>query len=115
MHKINKDDIQKFIFSLRNSDGGFYLQKNFKQSSLMSSAFSIMTLELINSMDLLENKKEGELFLKYQDEKTGLFVDPSLKIEFEKIEDIELNYIHYQTTAFSLSALDALKLSPVLI
>ena len=113
MHKINKDDIQKFIFSLRNSDGGFYLQKNFKQSSLMSSAFSIMTLELINSMDLLENKKEGELFLKHQDEKTGLFVDPSLKIEYEKIEDIELNYIHYQTTAFSLSALDALKLSPV--
>ena len=112
MHQINRDDIKKFIFSLRNPDGGFYLQKNFNQSTLMSSAFSIIVLELINSKDLLDCSTEGDYFLKNQDEKTGLFVDSYLNLENEKIEDIELNYIHYQTTAFSLSALDALGLHP---
>ena len=102
MHQINRDDIKKFIFSLRNPDGGFYLQKNFNQSTLMSSAFSIIVLELINSKDLLDCSTEGDYFLKNQDEKTGLFVDSYLNLENEKIENIELNYIHYQTTAFSL-------------
>ena len=112
MHQMNKKNIENYIFSLKNSNGGFYLQKNFNQTTLMSSAFSIITLELVDSLDKIEISKEQNYFLKYQDEKTGFFVDPSLKLDYKKIEDIELNYIHYQTTAFSVSALDALGMKP---
>ena len=112
MHQMNKKNIENYIFSLKNSNGGFYLQKNFNQTTLMSSAFSIITLELVDSLDKIETSKEQNYFLKYQDEKTGFFVDPSLKLDYKKIEDIELNYIHYQTTAFSVSALDALGMKP---
>ena len=108
MHQMNKKNIENYIFSLKNSNGGFYLQKNFNQTTLMSSAFSIITLELVDSLNKVEITKEQNYFLKYQDEKTGFFVDPNLNLDYKKIEDIELNYIHYQTTAFSLSALDAL-------
>ena len=108
MHQMNKKNIENYIFSLKNSNGGFYLQKNFNQTTLMSSAFSIITLELVDSLNKIEIAKEQNYFLKYQDEKTGFFVDPNLNLDYKKIEDIELNYIHYQTTAFSLSALDAL-------
>ena len=108
MHQMNKKNIENYIFSLKNSNGGFYLQKNFNQTTLMSSAFSIITLELVDSLNKIEISKEQNYFLKYQDEKTGFFVDPNLNLDYKKIEDIELNYIHYQTTAFSLSALDAL-------
>ena len=112
MHQMNKKNIENYIFSLKNSNGGFYLQKNFYQTTLMSSAFSIITLELVDSLYKIEISKEQNYFLKYQDEKTGFFVDPNLKLDYKKIEDIELNYIHYQTTAFSVSALDALGMKP---
>ena len=108
MHQMNKKNIENYIFSLKNPNGGFYLQKNFNQTTLMSSAFSIITLELVDSLNKIEISKEQNYFLKYQDEKTGFFVDPNLNLDYKKIEDIESNYIHYQTTAFSLSALDAL-------
>ena len=108
MHQMNKKNIENYIFSLKNSNGGFYLQKHFNQTTLMSSAFSIITLELVDSLNKVEITKEQNYFLKYQDEKTGFFVDPNLNLDYKRIEDIELNYIHYQTTAFSLSALDAL-------
>ena len=112
MHQMNKKNIENYIFSLKNSNGGFYLQKNFYQTTLMSSAFSIITLELVDSLDKIEISKEQNYFLKYQDEKTGFFVDPNLKLDYKKIEDIELNYIHYQTSAFSVSAIDALGMKP---
>ena len=112
MHQMNKKNIENYIFSLKNSNGGYYLQKNFNQTTLMSSAFSIITLELVNSLDKIEISKEQNYFLKYQDEKTGFFVDPNLKLDYKKIEDIELNYIHYQTSAFSVSAIDALGIKP---
>ena len=108
MHQMNRKNIENYIFSLKNPNGGFYLQKNFNQTTLMSSAFSIITLELVDSLNKIEISKEQNYFLKYQDEKTGFFVDPNLNLDYKKIEDIELNYIHYQTTAFTLSALDAL-------
>ena len=112
MYQIDKDTIKKFIFSLQNTDGGFHLQKNYNQTTLMSSAFSIIILELINSLDSLEISRDQDFFLRHQDEKSGLFIDLNRNQEYEKKEDIEYNYIHYQTTAFSLSALDALGLKP---
>jgi len=112
MHQINKDTIEGFIFSLQNNEGGFHLQKNYNQTTLMSSAFSIIILELINSLDSLEKSRDQDFFLRHQDEKSGLFVDLNLDLKYEKIEDLESNYIHYQTTAFSLSALDALGVKP---
>ena len=53
MHKINKDKIFNFIMSLRDSDSSFVLQKKFNQSTLMSSAFSLLTLELIGCIESL--------------------------------------------------------------
>ena len=73
MHQITKNQIQDFIFSLNDNKGGFYLQKGFNQSTLMSTSFSILTLELIDSLNILKKKKYKELFLQNQDKKSGLF------------------------------------------
>ena len=56
MHQITKNQIQDFIFSLNDNKGGFYLQKGFDQSTLMSTSFSILTLELIDSLYILKKK-----------------------------------------------------------
>ena len=112
VHQINKDSLENFIFSLQNEEGGFHLQKNYNQTTLMSSAFSIITLELINSLSLLEKKRHQDFFLSHQDEESGFFIDFNLDIKNERIEDLETNYLHYQTTAFAISALDALGVKP---
>ena len=65
MHQMNKKNIENYIFSLKNANGGFYLQKNFNQTTLMSSAFSIITLELVDSLNKIEISKEQNYFLKY--------------------------------------------------
>ena len=79
---MNKKNIENYIFSLKNLNGGFYLQKNFNQTTLMSSAFSIITLELVDSLNKIEISKEQNYFLKYQDKKTGFFVDPNLNLDY---------------------------------
>ena len=53
MYQITKNQIQDFIFSLNDNKGGFCLQKGFNQSTLMSTSFSILTLELIDSLNIL--------------------------------------------------------------
>ncbi len=74
----------------------------------MSSTFSILTLELVEGLSQLENEREANSFLTHQDNITGFIIDPLLNNAIEPYDDIEINYIHYQTTAFALSALDAL-------
>ena len=108
MYQITKNQIQDFIFSLNDNKGGFYLQKGFNQSTLMSTSFSILTLELIDSLNILKKKKYKEFFLQNQDKKSGLFIDPLSRLKDANSIDLESSYIHYQTTAFSISAIDAL-------
>ena len=112
VHKINKDKIFNFIMSLRDSDSSFVLQKKFNQSTLMSSAFSLLTLELIGCIESLNSQAYVNPFLQNQDKASGLIIDPKLIFEKSSLEDPEKNYIHYQTTAFSLSAIDALGYTP---
>ena len=112
VHKINKDKIFNFIMSLRDSDSSFVLQKKFNQSTLMSSAFSLLTLELIGCIESLNSQAYVNPFLQNQDKASGLIIDPKLTFEKSSLEDPEKNYIHYQTTAFSLSAIDALGYTP---
>ena len=112
MHQISKEVIKNYILSLKNPQGGFFLQKQYNQSTLMSSAFSILSLELINSLNHIDIKNEASQFLKNQDKESGLIIDPKLNFPLNNIEDLEKNYIHYQTTAFSISALDALGHTP---
>ena len=64
MHQITKNEIQDFIFSLNDNKGGFYLQKGFNQSTLMSTSFSILTLELIDSLNILKKKNTMNFSLK---------------------------------------------------
>ena len=108
MHQISKEVIKNYILSLKNPQGGFILQKQYNQVTLMSSAFSILSLELINCLKHIDIETEASQFLKYQDRESGLIIDPKLNFNISNIEDLEKNYIHYQTTAFSISALDAL-------
>ena len=89
VYQINKDSLRNFIFSLQNEEGGFHLQKNYNQTTLMSSAFSIITLELINSLSSLEKSRDQDFFLSHQDEKSGFFIDFNLDFKHEKIEDLE--------------------------
>ena len=112
MHQISKEAIKNYILSLKNPQGGFFLQKQYNKSTLMSSAFSILSLELVNSLNHIDIKTEASQFLKNQDKESGLIIDPKLNFPLNNIEDLEKNYIHYQTTAFSISALDALGHTP---
>ena len=78
----------------------------------MISAFSLLTLELIGCIESLNSKAYVNPFLQNQDKASGLIIDPKLTFEKSSLEDPEKNYIHYQTTAFSLSAIDALGYTP---
>ncbi len=98
--------------SLRDSDSSFVLQKKFNQSTLMSSAFSLLTLELIGCIESLNSQVYVNPFLQNQDKTSGLIIDPKTTFDRSSLEDPEKNYIHYQTTAFSLSAIDALGYAP---
>ena len=98
--------------SLRDSDSSFVLQKKFNQSTLMSSAFSLLTLELIGCIESLNSQAYVNPFLQNQDKTSGLIIDPKTTFDRSSLEDPEKNYIHYQTTAFSLSAIDALGYAP---
>ena len=109
---MNKQKILDYLFSLKASDYGFYLQTGFNQKTLMSSSFVIIAFELLNEINLLEVEKESIPFLEAQDERTGLIVDPLWKEDFSNALDIEQNYIIYQTTAFALSVLDVFDLQP---
>ena len=109
---MNKQQIIDYIISLKAPKRGFYLQSGFDQKTLMSSAFSIINLELINGMETINKEIESNYFLSSQDQKTGLFIDSSWKGNISNIKDLEKNYIPYQTTAFSISALDALGYQP---
>ena len=91
--------------SLRDSDSSFVLQKKFNQSTLMSSAFSLLTLELIGCIESLNSQAYVNPFLQNQDKTSGLIIDPKKTFDRNSLEDPEKNYIHYQTTAFSLSAM----------
>tara|TARA_Y100000748_G_scaffold205079_1_gene171681 strand:+ start:14474 stop:15664 length:1191 start_codon:yes stop_codon:yes gene_type:complete len=108
MHQISNEVIKNYILSLKNPQGGFILQKQYNQATLMSSAFSILSLELINCLNHIDAETEASHFLKHQDKESGLIIDPKLIFNNSNIENLEKNYIHYQTTAFSISALDAL-------
>ena len=71
MHKINKDKILNFIMSLRDSDSSFVLQKKFNQSTLMSSAFSLLTLELIGCIESLNSQAYVNPFLRSRPPRLG--------------------------------------------
>jgi len=112
MQKITQDKIINYVLSLKSYSGGFVFQKPFNQRTFMSSAFSILTLELVQGLAKIDNESEANFFLNHQDNVTGFIIDPLLNKATEPYDDIEINYIHYQTTAFALSALDALGFHP---
>ena len=107
MQQISKSSVKNYILSLKNPEEGFILQKKYNQNTIMSSAFSILTLELVDCLNNLDIKAEASHISSYQDRSSGLIIDPKLNFDNSNLEDLEKNYIHYQTTAFSLSALDA--------
>ena len=92
MQKINKDKILNFIMSLRDSDSSFVLQKKFNQSTLMSSAFSLLTLELIGCIESLNSQAYVNPFLQNQDKTSGLIIDPKTTFDRSSLEDPEKNY-----------------------
>ena len=71
MHQVTKNQIQDFIFSLNDNKGGFYLQKGFDQSTLMSTSFSILTLELIDSLNILKKKNTKNFSFKIKTRKAA--------------------------------------------
>ncbi|MED5433268.1 MAG: hypothetical protein VYB52_00295 [Candidatus Neomarinimicrobiota bacterium] len=113
MQQISKSSVKNYILSLKDpEEEGFILQQQYNQSTIMSSAFSILTLELIDCLNKIDIKAEASHISSYQDRSSGLIIDPKLNFDNSNLEDLEKNYIHYQTTAFSISALDALGFSP---
>ena len=89
--------------SLRDSDSSFVLQKKFNQSTLMSSAFSLLTLELIGCIESLNSQAYVNPFLQSQDKTSGLIIDPKTTFDRSSLEDpekiiftIKLLHFHYQ-------------------
>ena len=90
MHQISKEAIKNYILSLKNPQGGFFLQKQYNKSTLMSSAFSILSLELVNSLNHIDIKTEASQFLKNQDKKSGLIIDPKLNFPLNNLSLIHI-------------------------
>lgn len=94
--------------SLRDNSILFHMESNYKQHSLMSTAFAIIGLELMRSLNKIDKIITFQKLKSFQDPKTGFFIDPQLSNPDKNIWYIEKYYLHYQTTAFMLSAIDAL-------
>jgi len=109
---MKKQQIINYILSLKAPDNGFFLQSGFNQKTLMSSAFSILCLELIDGIENIDKEKEAELFLNAQDSDTGLFIDSTREPLKNKSPNFEDDYFDFQTTTFTISALDALGYQP---
>ncbi len=109
---MNKQQIIDYILSIKAEGHGFYLQKDYRQRTLMSSSFAIMTMELIGELSKLDQIRESDYFLDAQQADSGLFIDPAWERSISDIHDPEQNYLHYQTTAFALSTLNAMGLEP---
>ena len=112
MQEISKRQILTYLRSLKAEDHGFYFQAGHNQRTLMGSAFAILTLELINELGSLDQNAERDVFLNAQEPESGLFIDPLRKGQIADIHDLEQNYLHYQTSAFSISVLDAFGSKP---
>lgn len=105
---MKKQQIIDYISSVKAPDMGFCLQEQYQQRTLMSSAFAILTLELIGELENWDSQRELEYFRSAQDPDSGLFIDPLWKQPISNVTDLEMNYLHYQSTAFTLSVLSAL-------
>ena len=59
MQQISKSSVKNYILSLKNpEEEGFILQQQYNQSTIMSSAFSILALELIDCLNQIDIKKD---------------------------------------------------------
>ena len=73
------EKVKKFINNLYNEDGSFSFSPVNKVNNLYSTCFGVMCLDLINELDNFKDKNKIVNFIqKYQDKKTGYFIDNTI-------------------------------------
>lgn len=98
---------KKFILSLYNGDGSFSYSPKNKIANLYSTCFGVMCLDLIGELDKFKDKDKVTKFIKkYQDKKTGYFIDNSC-IPKDNVKHNQ-EYIFLQLTDFAQLALSCL-------
>jgi len=115
--QIVRENILNWLETLRVKEAtyGTYKMSKSTDATLFSSCFAVFLRKLYGDLDTIPSDElvEWTTFIQNcQDEETGLFVDPILKKEgkFEKKLGTNqgLGYTTWQSTAFCLSALNAL-------
>jgi len=104
--------IKKFILQLYNGDSSFIFSTNNRINNLYSTCFGVMCLDLIRELNKFKDKNKIAIFIqKYQDKKTGYFIDKTATPEENKLHN--MHYINLQLTDFAQIALSALNKKPL--
>jgi len=100
----------EFVKKLYNKDGSFSFSPLNKVSNLYSTCFGIMCLDLINQLNYINKEKTINLILKFQDKKTGYFLDKNCIQKTGHKHDKD--YLTWQLTDFAQMALSTLNAKP---
>lgn len=116
-YKLLRQNVLNWVESMRgkNDSRGMYRFSHQSSSGLYPSLYAILARELFDNLDTnmtLQEKQEYIDYIKsYQDAQTGIFHDSS-HIITGKAGGHDLDYVTWQTTYFSMHALDALNAYP---
>ena len=116
-YKLLRKNVLNWIESMRSEDDsrGMYRFSHQSPPGLYPSLFAILARELFddlaNNMTLQEKQEYINYIKSYQDAQTGIFHDSS-HIITGKSGGHDLDYVTWQTTYFSMHALDALNAYP---
>jgi len=100
-------NVKDFVLGLYTKEGSFSYSPANRISNLYSTCFGVMCLDLIDELDIFEDKdKIVDYIQSFQDEKTGYFIDSTAIPQNNASHDQE--YIYLQLTDFAQLALSAL-------
>jgi prenyltransferase beta subunit len=112
-----KSDVLNWVdmMIIKGAPYGTYKMSKSTEATLFSSCFAVFVRELYNDLERLTTKQREEwieLIQNCQDEESGFFIDPSLKMDGKFSEtlgrDHDWGYVTWQSTTFCISALKAL-------
>lgn len=121
MDTVNLDKIktgfEQWTESVRDKNSGLYLFNRFtRRPTLLSNCFALLSQELLDGLNNLlpeDRIRLADYISGCQDRHSGLFVDPLLSRK-DLLEPRQHNwhYLTWQSTYFSVMALDALEVKP---
>lgn len=105
-----KYDVVTFLDSINDRKSGSFKFWPGGKTTLLSSCFGVQLCFLINRLDYLESKQIGSFIYKQQ-HPNGLFIDNNFDISELSGRQSD-SYLRWQSTFFSLIALDMIDITP---